>query len=136
MSMAVVLQLASLVAYIIVIAGGKQSRDKGWRMLVGLLGIVVALQAATMAIVVSHCSSQAVSSAPGGGLEHQSTAANVTQAFLFDYDDRFFDGWKLDTSWILCTVSWSIMFISAAGLTSAAIYLPEEGGYELIPAEQ
>lgn len=58
----------------------------------------------------------------------------VLQAFLFDHDDRFFPpGWRLDSSWILCTVSWSISFLTACGLVGAAIVLPEEGDYELIP---
>lgn len=56
-----------------------------------------------------------------------------TQAYLYDYDDRFFPPWQLDTSWTLCTASWSIMILTAAGLVAAVLVLPEEGGYELIP---
>jgi len=59
-------------------------------------------------------------------------ADSPAQIYLFQHDDRFFTGWRLDTSWILCTVSWSVSVLSAAGLLAAAIYLPEEGGYELI----
>lgn len=40
---------------------------------------------------------------------------------------------KLDTSWILCTISWSVMILLACGISSAALLLPAEGGYELIP---
>ena len=54
------------------------------------------------------------------------------QAYLYDEDDRFFPGWRLDSSWILCTVSWSILVISASGLIASAYTLPSEGGYELI----
>ncbi|KAI9813237.1 MAG: hypothetical protein M1827_004179 [Pycnora praestabilis] len=54
-------------------------------------------------------------------------------AFLFDHDNRFFVGWKLDTSWILCTVSWSVMMLSAGAIALSAWLLPIEGGYELIP---
>jgi hypothetical protein len=58
------------------------------------------------------------------------------QAFLYDNDDRFFVGWKLDKSWILCTVSWSVIVLTAAGLTLSAYIFPSEGGYELIPSER
>lgn len=60
----------------------------------------------------------------------------LVQSFLFDYDDRFFQGWHLDTSWILCTLSWSVLILTGAGIAATAIYLPEEGGYELIPSER
>ena len=58
------------------------------------------------------------------------------QAYLFDYDDRFFQGWKLDKSWILCTVSWSIAALSAGFISLSAFVFPSEGGYELIPSER
>jgi hypothetical protein len=57
------------------------------------------------------------------------------QAHLYDNDDRFFPGWKLDTSWILCTVSWSVMILLAGIISSTALLLPPEGGYELIPQQ-
>jgi hypothetical protein len=57
----------------------------------------------------------------------------VHQAFLYDHDDRFFPGWKLDVSWILCTVSWTVLALDAAGIIIAALTLPSEGDYELIP---
>lgn len=53
MSLAVILELATLVAYITVIYGGKQQRDKGWKVVCSLLGVCVAIQCASMAIVVS-----------------------------------------------------------------------------------
>ena len=55
------------------------------------------------------------------------------QAYLFDNDDRFFDGWYLDKSWIMCTVSWVFQVVCALIITIAALGLPSEGGYELIP---
>ena len=61
---------------------------------------------------------------------------NYLQAFLYDNDDRFFPGWKLDSSWYLCTISWSTMILLGCGLTSAALLLPSEGGYELIPDDE
>lgn len=58
------------------------------------------------------------------------------QAYLYDNDDRFFPGWKLDISWILCTISWSVAALLAAGISAAAVLLPSEGGYELLPNEE
>jgi hypothetical protein len=55
------------------------------------------------------------------------------QAYLFDNEDRFFVGWRLDQSWIFCTVSWCISLICAGAIVIAAQILPSEGGYELIP---
>lgn len=55
------------------------------------------------------------------------------KAYLYDHDDRFFPGWKLDISWILCTVSFSAVLVLFVGLPLAMVLLPVEGGYELIP---
>ena len=55
------------------------------------------------------------------------------QAWLYDNDDRFFPGWKLDESWTLCTVSWVVAIFCAIGIPVAKLALPSEGGYELIP---
>lgn len=54
------------------------------------------------------------------------------QAYLYNSDDRFFPGWKLDTSWILCTVSWTVTILLAGLISTASVFLPQEGGYELI----
>lgn len=106
MSFAVIIQLAALIGYGVVIVGGKQKRDKGWKMVSGLMIVAGVVQCAAMSIV----------------------------AFLYDNDERFFPpGWRLDSSWILCTVSWAFSFMIATGLIAAAIVLPEEGNYELIP---
>ena len=55
------------------------------------------------------------------------------QAFLYNNDDRFFPPWNLDISWVFCTVSWIVMILLACGISAAAIWLPQEEGYELIP---
>jgi hypothetical protein len=55
MSFAAVLELATIVAYLIIIAGGKQKRETGWRVLAFLLVLVGMVQCGAMAIVV--CSS-------------------------------------------------------------------------------
>ncbi|KAK6814884.1 hypothetical protein RU639_009686 [Aspergillus parasiticus] len=54
-------------------------------------------------------------------------------AYLYDHDTRFFPGWRLDESWIYCTISWCISLLCAAALIVAGRVLPSEGGYELIP---
>ena len=52
MSFAAVLELATIVAYLMVIAGGKQKREIGWRVLAFLLILVGVVQCGAMAIVV------------------------------------------------------------------------------------
>ncbi|KAF2137218.1 uncharacterized protein K452DRAFT_291756 [Aplosporella prunicola CBS 121167] len=105
-SFAVIIEAAALIGYAVVLLGGKQKRDKGYKVISGLLALAAAVQIAGMAVV----------------------------AFLYDHDERFFPpGWHLDNSWILCTVSWSVLVMTVCGLVGAAVVLPEEGDYELIP---
>lgn len=56
-----------------------------------------------------------------------------SQSYLFTHNVRFFEDWHLDLSFTLCTASWTILILSAASITLSALYLPEEGDYELIP---
>jgi len=105
MSFGVLIELATMIAFIIIILGGKQIRGYGWKVILSLLAVIIVVQSAGMAIV----------------------------AYLFDHDERFFPGWQLDISWILCTVSWSLALLTGAGIGAAVYALPEEGGYELIP---
>jgi hypothetical protein len=60
------------------------------------------------------------------------TRLTANQAYLYDHDERFIIGWKLDVSWILCTVSWSLLALTATGIGAATYVLPSEGGYELV----
>ncbi|MCJ1338980.1 hypothetical protein MMC09_004269 [Bachmanniomyces sp. S44760] len=94
----------TFVAFVVIIGGGKQTRVMGWKILSVLMLLTGCIQCAGMALI----------------------------AYLYDNDDRFFPGWKLDTSWILCTVSWCTIVISATGVAFTKFYLPPEGGYELI----
>jgi hypothetical protein len=55
------------------------------------------------------------------------------QAGLYENDNRFFVGWTLDKSWILCTVSWIVLLLNAIGVVSAAWLLPYDDDYEPIP---
>jgi hypothetical protein len=127
MSFTVIIELATMIAYVTVILGGKQRRDKGWKIVTFLLVIAGLCQLVSMAIVVS-CSLQIRLCFRSRAF----TYAVWMQAFLFDNDDRFFEGWNLDVSWILCTVSWIILMFSGFGLVASAIYLPEEGDYEFL----
>ena len=53
MSFAVVLEGMTLITYIVILAGGKQKRESGWKILCGLHVLCGALQLAGMAIIVS-----------------------------------------------------------------------------------
>ncbi|KAF2205546.1 hypothetical protein GQ43DRAFT_299597 [Delitschia confertaspora ATCC 74209] len=108
MSFAVVLQLCTLVTFAVVLLGGVQARSSGWKIICPLLLLSGVVQCIVMSIV----------------------------AFLFDHDDRFFEGWYLDNSWILCTISWGLLVLTSASILGTALYLPGEGGYELIPNSQ
>lgn len=52
MSFAAVLELVTVVAYLVVVMGGKQKRESGWRVLAFLLVLVAGLQCAGMSMVV------------------------------------------------------------------------------------
>lgn len=105
MSFAVVIEGMTIAAFVILILGGKQRREQGWGVMALLAVIAALVQACAMALV----------------------------AYLYDYDDRFFVGWFLDRSWTMCTTSWVFQALCAAAITTAALALPSEGGYELIP---
>ena len=53
MSFAVVMEGMTVIAYIVMIASGKQKRESGWKVLVGLQVIVGMLLGAAMSIIVS-----------------------------------------------------------------------------------
>ncbi|KAI9849972.1 MAG: hypothetical protein M1838_006230 [Thelocarpon superellum] len=104
MSFAVVLEGMTLVAYVAIMGGGRQKRETGWKVLSFLMVLTAVVQCASMAII----------------------------AYLYDNDERFFEGWRLDTSWGLCTSSWAILVGSALTICVSAWVLPSEGGYELV----
>lgn len=52
MSFAAVLELATIVTYVLIIGGGKQKREKGWKLLSFMLVLVGVVQCGAMAIVV------------------------------------------------------------------------------------
>lgn len=57
MSLAAGMELVVIVAFIVVLAGGKEKRSRGWPFMTGVLLAVGAMQAVAMGIVVSskHC---------------------------------------------------------------------------------
>jgi len=104
MSFAVVLECVVILAFITVLIGGRATRERGWGLMSFFLLLVALLQCASMSLV----------------------------AYLYDWDDRFFVGWKLDISWILTTVSWCVALVLSVCLALSAMLLPPEEGYELI----
>ncbi|KAJ4339415.1 hypothetical protein N0V95_007793 [Ascochyta clinopodiicola] len=105
MSFGVVVELCTLVSFVVIMSGGVQRRVQGWGVVVGVLLFSAFIQCAGMAIV----------------------------SYVFDNDARFFSGFHLDSSWSMCTASWTLLVATALGITASAFYLPAEGDYEFIP---
>ncbi|KAJ9129806.1 hypothetical protein NKR19_g10182 [Coniochaeta hoffmannii] len=108
MSLASVLEMAALVGVAAVLVGGRARREgkRGWGVVVGLMGCVGAVLFGGLGIV----------------------------AYLFDNYHRFaIPGWRLDTSWILCAVSGTLVVLAAVGVAISAYVLPPEDGYEFLP---
>ena len=132
MSLAVVLEGMTLIAFVVMLSGGKQKRESGWRIVCAFLCIVGLVQCAAMAFMVS-----GRTEAPTRGITWMGPPRmglmRAWQAYLYDNDERFFAGWRLDTSWALCTAGWSVQVLIAAGIAASALFLQPEAGYELIP---
>lgn len=120
-SFAVVVELCTLVSFVVIIGGGVQRRVSGWQVASGVLLFSAVVQCAGMAIVVCFSSIK---------LDYNKL---TSQAFLFDHDSRFWDDWHLDTCFHLVTASWTILVLTSLGIIASAVYLPTEGDYELIP---
>lgn len=52
MSVAVVLEAMTIVAYIVIVSSGKQRREAGWKVLAGLHIVCAAFLCAAMSIIV------------------------------------------------------------------------------------
>lgn len=52
MSFAVVMEGMTLITFLVVIMGGKQKRESGWKILTGLLVVPALIQCIAMALVV------------------------------------------------------------------------------------
>lgn len=129
MNFSIVLELAVLIAYLVILAGGRQAREVGWKVLGSLLAFVAASQLIAMSLVVS-------SNAAGLCEIEWSYAEWRLQVYLYEHDNRFFVGWALDKSWILCTVSWIVLLLDATGVVGAAFVMVPEDDYEMIPDPQ
>ncbi|KAM0520147.1 hypothetical protein ACHAPE_003424 [Trichoderma viride] len=104
-SFTIILCLASLIAFALVMNGGKYRRETGWPFVSALLTLVSVVEFIIISIV----------------------------AYLYDHDDQFtVPGWNLDVSWYLGTVSAGISLVIAAGLAASAYLLPPEEGYEFL----
>lgn len=53
MSFAVVIEGMTLIAYLVILGGGKQKRESGWKILSTLLLVAGVVQCAGMALMVS-----------------------------------------------------------------------------------
>ncbi|KAI0006536.1 hypothetical protein F4779DRAFT_644123 [Xylariaceae sp. FL0662B] len=104
-SFATIVELATLITFLVVIAGGKYKRETGWKLIGGFLLADAVVEFASMGIV----------------------------AYLFDNDSQFIiPGWSLGWSWILCTVSASVSVLIALSLAASAWFLPPEDDYECL----
>ena len=54
MSFAVVIEGMTLIAFVVVLGGGKQKREVGWKVVSGLLLLVGLIQCTGMALMVSY----------------------------------------------------------------------------------
>ncbi|KAI8625715.1 hypothetical protein F5Y19DRAFT_241930 [Xylariaceae sp. FL1651] len=105
LSFATIVELATLVTFLVVLAGGKYKREGGWKLIGGFLLADAAVEFASMGIV----------------------------AWLFDNDSQFIvPGWALDYSFYLCAVSGGVSVLLAAGLASSAWILGPEDDYEYL----
>ena len=54
MSFAVVMEGMTLIAFLVMIVGGKQKREQGWKVLSGLIAFVGVILAVGMGLIVSY----------------------------------------------------------------------------------
>jgi hypothetical protein len=112
----------------VILVGGRGARESGWKILSPLLFIATAVQLVAMSLVVRQ-----ISATHARVMALQIHTHQFLQAYLYDHDNRFFVGWELDKSWILCTVSWIVMLLNGLFVTIAAYVLVPEDDYEMIP---
>lgn len=104
-SFATIVELATLITFLVVMAGGKYKRESGWKLIGCFLLADAAVEFASIGIM----------------------------AYLFDTDSQFsIPGWSLDWSWVLVTVSASVSVVLAVGLAVSAWLLPPEDDYEYL----
>lgn len=132
-SFTIILCLASLIAFALVMGGGKYRRETGWPFVSALLTLVSVVEFIIISIVVRISKAQIKHGHVGKKKKELSGLTVVAQAYLYDHDDQFtVPGWNLDVSWYLGTVSAGISLVIAAGLAASAYLLPPEEGYEFL----
>ncbi|RVD81591.1 uncharacterized protein DFL_009448 [Arthrobotrys flagrans] len=105
MNLALSIELLTSLSFLFILFGGVGYRKKGWGYLVGLLGSTVTCQLVAMSLV----------------------------SYVYENDERFFVGWRLDVCWVICVVSWGVVAVVAGLVGLVGWVLPEEereGGYE------
>ncbi|KAF3281959.1 hypothetical protein TWF970_001908 [Orbilia oligospora] len=75
-------------------------RKSGWKFLVLLLSISVTCQLLAMSLV----------------------------SYVYENDERFFVGWRLDVCWVLCMVSWGVGLVVTGLVGLVGWVLPEDAG--------
>lgn len=145
MDLTVILELCGLVAIGVVVAGGVQRRVKGWGLVSSLLALGGVVECVGGVIVVSNLPTYLVPPLPYNSriqtailyyiskARHANDIRKKTQAILVSRDPRFFPGWHLSTSFVLCIVSTALLLLTSAAILLSWLYLPAEGGYELVP---
>jgi hypothetical protein len=84
MSAAALFELVTLVTFFMLITGGKQKRERGWRVLSFLLVLVGILQCASMAIVVCLSAYFDILSGNPSLIVHRRTSSITTTGFSLD----------------------------------------------------
>ncbi|KAK6507206.1 hypothetical protein TWF481_005656 [Arthrobotrys musiformis] len=107
MNLAISIELLTTLAFLFTIFGSPSSRKHGWRYLIILLVLCVTCQLLAMSLV----------------------------SYVYENDERFFVGWRLDVCWVLCTFSWGVILVVTGLVGLVGWVLPEEGragegGYE------
>lgn len=105
-SLAVVLELAGAVAAAVVLAGGRQRRVRGWRVVLPLVAAAAAAGAVGAGVVA-------------GALRR---------------DERFeMHGWSVGMGWVCAVLAVGVQVLVVGGVGFGVAYAGEEGGYELVP---
>ncbi|KAI5819443.1 hypothetical protein BZA77DRAFT_304097 [Pyronema omphalodes] len=104
MSLAVVLEAATIVCFGTILMGGRAKREQGWGIVTVMMGLTAILQATAVVLIEN----------------------------VFVNDERFFDGWELGRSWVLAGGSAVGMLLLAGGLAGSRWWLGREGGYAIL----
>lgn len=93
-----------MVAFVVILAGGKQKRVLGWKLLTSLIIICAVAQSVAVGIV----------------------------AWMSDNEQRFIEDWFVGKSWVLAMVAAGLQLLVVVGIVASRFLMEEEGGYELI----